>query len=121
MIAGKEIEAANDRTTVMAPEIRCLEKIQEKGYTDQFQPDGPVIHCLNNDRSYGPGDVSVINFYRFEGVSDPDDMSIIYVIETGDGRKGTLIDAYGIYADKGVAEFMNHVENFNKQTDRGWS
>ena len=37
-------------------------------------------------------------FRRFEGISDPDDMAIVYAIE-GDHVRGTLTDAYGVYAD----------------------
>jgi len=32
-------------------------------------------------------------------MSDVDDESIIYVVESKDGKKGTLIDAYGTYAE----------------------
>jgi hypothetical protein len=112
---------ANDRITYMTPEVRCLDKIEEKGFTDEFQVLAPgALLCLTNQKLYEANEVSVINFYRFEGVSNPDDMSIIYVIETCDGRKGTLIDAYGIYADETVGAFMNEVESFQKITERGW-
>ncbi len=111
---------ANDRLTYMTPELVCLEKINRKGFSFRFQMEGPSLLCIENKRAYQPEEISVINFYRFEGVSNPDDMSIIYAIETGDGTKGTLIDAYGMYADTNVGEFMNMVKNFEKQTSRGW-
>jgi hypothetical protein len=38
-------------------------------------------------------------FYRFEGDSNPDDNAIIFAISSKDGWKGTLLDAYGVYAD----------------------
>jgi hypothetical protein len=113
--------AANDRITYMAPEISCLADIHKKGFTDEFKPSGFLLRCLDNGKTYSPSQISVVNFYRFEGVSDPDDMSIIYVIQTDDGRKGTLIDAYGFYADEEIGNFMIKVEDFHKQTSRGWS
>jgi hypothetical protein len=113
---------ANDKSTYMAPEARCMDKIDEKGFTDEFQiVDANTILCLGNQHTYNPDNISVVNFYRFEGPSNPDDMSIIYVIETADGRKGTLTDAYGIYADETIGEFMNNVQDFQKITERGWS
>lgn len=115
------INEANDRTTYMAHETSCLEKIQQKGYTEQFRAEGSTLYCFDNQTAYRPDDVSVINFYRFEGISDPDDMSIIYVIETTDGQKGTLIDAFGIYADAKVGVFMASVDHISKKTSRGWS
>ena len=38
-------------------------------------------------------------FHRFEGMSNPDDNSIVFAISSNDGIKGTLVDAYGMYAD----------------------
>ena len=44
-------------------------------------------------------------------------MSILYAIETSDGRKGTLVDAYGLYSDDETGEFLNQIE-INKQTNK---
>ena len=38
-------------------------------------------------------------FHRVEGVSDPDDMAIVYAIESKSGVRGTFADAFGVYAD----------------------
>lgn len=116
-----QINQANDRLTYMSPEIRCLEKIHAKGYTDQFSTNGQTLLCLQNNHQYGPQDITIVNFYRFEGISDPDDMSIIYVIQTKDGHRGTMVDAYGVYADEAVCKFISDVHEFHKQTDRGWN
>ena len=56
-----------------------------------------------------------MNFYRFEGESDPDDNAILYIIETNDGTKGTLVDAYGVYNDSRVSQFMKAVETIQKK------
>ena len=55
------------------------------------------------------------SFFRFEGESDPDDNAILYVIETTDGLKGTLIDAYGVYNDQRVTQFMKDVNMIQKK------
>lgn len=103
-------EKANDRTTFMTDLQKCLSNLETDGYTDQYKVENGRLHCLNSDRSFLPADVKAANFYRFEGISNPDDMSILYAVETKDGRKGTLIDAYGIYADQRTGEFMKGVE-----------
>lgn len=120
-IIAENITEVNDRLTYMSPEMRCLEKIHAKGYTDQFSTNGKTLLCLQNNRHYEPRDISVVNFYRFEGISDPDDMSIIYVIQTKDGHRGTLLDAYGVYADDAVSKLIKDVHEFHKQTNRGWN
>lgn len=48
-------------------------------------------------------------FHRFEGVSDPDHMSIVYAIEGQGGVRGTLVDAFGAYSDPRVSAFLDGV------------
>lgn len=47
--------------------------------------------------------------YRFEGISDPDDMSVVYAIESGDGTRGIIGDAFGVYANPELGGFLNNV------------
>jgi hypothetical protein len=110
--------AANDKLTYMSDITSCLKKLEAKGFTDQFKAKGSHIYCLDNDKVYYPADIAVVNYYRFEGPSDPDDMAILYAIETNDGRRGTLIDAYGYYACEEVGDFMLEVENIQKKIPR---
>jgi hypothetical protein len=37
------------------------------------------------------------------------------VIETSDDAKGTLTDAYGMYADPNIDQFIKEVENITKK------
>ena len=89
-------------------------KVVKDGYTAQFKVTNQGLFSMSNEQTYKPGEVKVINFYRFEGQSDPGDNSILYVLETSDGLKGTLVDAYGAYADEKVNKFMAEVEEINK-------
>jgi hypothetical protein len=70
---------------------------------------------LKKEEKYLPEEVHIVDFFRFEGESDPADNSILYAIETNDGTKGTLIDAFGPYADAGVTKFMKEVEDITKK------
>jgi hypothetical protein len=105
-----EYDAANDRSTQMTEMEKCLHKLEAEGYIDQYKVEKGKLSDLTNNKKYKPKDVKAVNFYRFEGISNPDDMSILYAIETSDGRKGTLVDAYGFYSDDDTGEFMNRIE-----------
>jgi hypothetical protein len=94
----------------------CLEIMIEQGYTDDFKAIPGGLKSLRTDKVYQPHEVRIANFYRFEGASDPDDMSILYAIEANDGLKGTLVDAFGTYADADVNNFILEVENIQKKT-----
>lgn len=93
----------------------CLNKLVLEGYTEDFKAGERGLLSLQHERIYEPQDITIVNFYRFEGASDPADNSILYVIETNDGVKGTLVDAYGPYADIKVQRFMEEVESVNKK------
>lgn len=94
----------------------CLSKMIADGYTEDFKAEEEGLRALRTDKVYQPNDVSIVNFFRFEGPSSADDMSIMYVIEASDGAKGTLVDAYGTYASPEVNQFILEVEKINKKT-----
>jgi hypothetical protein len=94
---------------------QCLDHVMAAGYTEDFKVSNQTLNSLQSGRSFKPGEIKVVNFYRFEGPSSPDDNGILYTIETYNGVKGTLIDAYGVYADEDVGNFIKQVQNINKQ------
>jgi hypothetical protein len=113
-----EYSEANDRITNMTDMEKCLNKLEAEGYTDQYKVEKGKLNDLTNNKKYKAHDVKAVNFFRFEGITNPEDMSILYAIETSDGRKGTLIDAYGLYADDDTSAFMQEVEIFKKTVSR---
>jgi hypothetical protein len=94
----------------------CTHELKSRGYQEDFRVDKNSLKTFHTDsREYTPADVKITNFYRFEGVSDPGDMTVLYVIETADGVKGTLADGYGPYASEEVSKFIVQVEEIQKQ------
>ena len=83
-------------------------------FSTQFKISEEGLVSLSTQKTYAPDQVRIVNFYRFEGESDPDDNSILYAIETFDGEKCTLVDAYGMYSDPLVSDFIEKVEEINK-------
>jgi hypothetical protein len=53
-----------------------------------------------------PEDLVIREVHRFEGISDPDDMAVVYAIESTAGVQGALIDAFGVYADPAKAAVL---------------
>lgn len=92
----------------------CANKMKSEGYKEDFQVNENGLCTFNNDKVFKPEQVQIVNFYRFEGESDPGDSSILYVIETSDGTKGTLVDGYGAYDDENVSKFIVDVERIQK-------
>lgn len=77
----------------------AISDLQKHGFTEDFNLIGEGIESKNLRKEWKAGDLNVVKFYRFEGMSNPGDNTILYLIETKDGLKGLLVDAYG--ADQG--------------------
>lgn len=94
--------------TPLSYKLECLEK---EGYTDEFRISEEGLKCFTSGEVFQPEDLYIVEHHRFEGITNPDDMAILYVVETKSGKKGTIIDAFGIYADTELMEFMKKVED----------
>lgn len=75
-----------------------LEKLRLKKRDNEFRFDekGLTSGC---DKYYQPGDLKIVKTFRFEGDSNPDDNTILYLIEANDGSFGYSLDAYGAYSN----------------------
>lgn len=94
----------------------CINKAVGNGYTVNFKVNQEGrLDRESGTGSYAPDQVQIVNFYRFEGASDPADNSILYLIETSDNVKGMLVDAYGTYAQEQISQFIKQVEDIQKQ------
>lgn len=78
-----------------------MNSLKEEGYTLDFDLKTDGIYCHSEDLKLSPHEFKIDEFYRFEGMTNPSDMSILYAISsTTNNVKGTLVDAYGAYADQ---------------------
>jgi hypothetical protein len=93
----------------------CINKLVLDGYTGNFNVTDKGLFSIENNKHYKPPEVHIVNFFRFEGASDPADSAILYAIELNDGTKGTLTDAYGPYSDVQVEKFIKQVEDIGKK------
>ena len=66
---------AKDSTQKMQTLSECLTQAREDGYKEDFQV-GISGLTTSKGTFYPPHKVSIKNFYRFEGYSDPADNSI---------------------------------------------
>ncbi|WP_282074268.1 phosphoribosylpyrophosphate synthetase [Maribacter aquivivus] len=76
----------------------AIKSLQEEGYTEDFNLCDAGVENKSKKNIHNATELDVVKFYRFEGMSNPDDNTILYVIETSTGEKGLLVDAYGMYA-----------------------
>ena len=84
----------------------AMDDLAKAGFIEHFGVRGEELRAFDSGRAFRAGEVVVREFYRFEGVSDPDDMAIVYAIEGQGGVRGTLVDAFGAYSDPAVSAFL---------------
>jgi hypothetical protein len=101
----------NKSTPYIQSMVSCLSKVVDDGYKEDFVATREGLESSSTRKLYGPTEVKVITSFRFEGFSDPLDSAVLYVIETADGVKGTLIDGCGNLADPFIYKFIADVES----------
>jgi hypothetical protein len=77
----------------------ALNDLNKRGYTEDFNLKENCIVCSSKPLEIKPEEFDVDEVHRFEGMSNPDDSSVVYAISSSHGVKGVLVDAYGAYAE----------------------
>lgn len=81
---------------------QAVNGLKDRGYTIDFNLTENCLVCHGD--KYDIDDFEITEMHRFEGNSNPSDESIIYAIESKDGKKGVLVSGYGISAEGMSAE-----------------
>jgi hypothetical protein len=108
----KYVMEKNNQYTNM---VRAIEELSGKGYTANFSVTEDGLLNDGSGNTFLPTEVELEEFHRFEGESNPSDSSILYVLKTNTGLKGTVVDSYSVYSSKDTSDFMNKVKQ--KQFD----
>jgi hypothetical protein len=94
---------------VNSREAIAIDELARRGFTDGYRIVEGGLQVLTSGKLLRPQDLVIREVYRFEGVSDPDDMAVVYAIESTTGAQGALIDAFGVYADPAKAAVLAEV------------
>ena len=68
------------------------------GYTADFliREDGECLYCSSYEMELSPDDFLIDGIYRFEGMTDPADESIVFAVSSRDNLiKGLVINSFG--------------------------
>ncbi len=97
-------------------ELDFIKKYENEGYTNSYRVDGNLLIENGSNMRFTPNGIKVVAKHRYEGYSNPSDMSIIYIIETKDDTKGTILVPYGNTNETETLEFFNKIpeENFSE-------
>jgi hypothetical protein len=78
----------------------AVNSLNERGFTKDFNIAFDKLICHETNECLNPHEFEIMEVYRFEGETNPSDEAVVYAVESKDGTmKGTIVNAYGIYAD----------------------
>ena len=99
--------------------VTATQDLKERGYTSDFKiidnpsaegdTDACQLESLTTGKIYNSKQLKIREHYRFEGPSNPGDMSVVYAIECEGGEKGSVIDAFGTYSSRRLGEFLRSI------------
>jgi hypothetical protein len=82
--------------------------LKQRGFTLDFNLQGNCLVC--DEHTLDIDDFEIVEFYRFEGPSDPADEAIVYAIASDKGVKGILVGGYGIYSEEMSGEMARKLQ-----------
>src|SRR5690554_5779783 len=87
---------------------QAINALKDRGFNEEVEIiDERKIRI--GDKEFEDKDIEIKEFHRFEGMSNPADMSVVYAISSKSGEKGLLADAYGADASVKIAKFLKNV------------
>jgi len=86
----------------------AINGLKERGFSLDFNLEENCIICHLD--KFDPRDFEIVEFYRFEGNSDPADEAVVYAIESKTGIKGVLVNGYGISADAMSSDMVKKLQ-----------
>jgi hypothetical protein len=81
----------------------AVNELKSRGYTLDFNLEENCISC--HEGKFNVDEFEITEVYRYEGNSDPGDEATVYGIESHSGKKGILVNGYGI----GTSEMANEI------------
>jgi len=101
--------------------VEATNDLMKRGYTENLSLEGDTIDDKEKNIRMTADDFVIDEFYRFEGPSNPSDMSIVYAVTSDKYHlKGVLVNAFGTYANSSSSAIqakLNHEqvsENLNR-------
>ena len=92
--------------------VEATNDLMKRGYTQNLSLEGDTVDDKDKNIHMTADDFVIDEFYRFEGATNPSDMSIVYAVTSDKyNLKCVLINAFGTYANSSSSAIqakLNH-------------
>jgi hypothetical protein len=96
------LEANNSSMYTYDTVSSAVNGLKKRGFSLDFNLAENCLVCQGD--KFNADDFEIVEWYRFEGESDPADEAVVYAIESNKGQKGVLVNGYGPSADSASSE-----------------
>ncbi len=86
----------------------ALAEFRKQGFNTDFRLQGDGI--AHNGGLYMPEELHIVDLYRYEGDSDPDEEASVYALISREGVKGVLVTGYGISSETSYQQLLERIE-----------
>ena len=90
--------------------VQATKELSKRGFATEFKFEGNQLLSIDTDHAYQADDLKIVEYHRFEGMTNPADSSVIFAIETNTEEKGTVIMSYSTDADMQLVSFIDKVK-----------
>ena len=90
--------------------LDAINGLKKEGYTEDFNLKQESIEYKKGNYQIFKNEFVIDKHFRFDDNSDPSNQSIIYAISSEKYKlKGTLVNAYGIYAEEMTNNILDNL------------
>ena len=90
----------------------AIRRLQAEGYTGNwFANAARDLECSESGEVLDPTEVEIDHILRFEGQSDPGDMSILFALQTPAGSKGLYSAPFGAEMPAEDSEVISRMQH----------
>jgi len=90
---------------------QAMDALRQEGYVEDLSLSPNCIECQKGAIKIFHDEFEIDAYFRFEGMGDPGDSSILYAISSDRyGIKGQLVNGYGIYSEEITDEMLKKLK-----------
>ena len=93
--------------------VEAMQQLKERGFEMELQLKDGKMYDPTKDKYFDTNDLQIVEHHRFEGYTNPSDMSILFAVISNEEEKGLIVSSFGVYGDLNVMEFMDKVKVYS--------
>jgi hypothetical protein len=101
----------------MKTKTKCIEYLRDKGFTEDFTSAPEFRIHTSSNKTYKPHELKISSYFQCTAEESPEENSVVFGIETNDGKKGILVDHENEALGEKISEFI-HVVNVARRKNK---